>query len=94
MAGCAPLQTRTMEPAIENETQADHEALASRYEQEARRAQEKLDGYRKMLGDRTALTAKGFINQLNYLTRKYQKATEESLTLAARHRQQAAVAQQ
>lgn len=80
---------------------ADHEALASRYEGQARMAQRTADGLRKHLawyetpGNGNYATVKGgFINQLNYLIRKYQKATDEGFALARQHRQQAVMAQQ
>lgn len=78
---------------------ADHEALASRYEQEGNIAQRKADGYRQQLtryqrrGNGNYATVKGgFINHLRFLERKYQKAADEGVALATR--QQSAMAQQ
>jgi hypothetical protein len=97
IAGYAPMMAQGMtQPNASATTKAEHKTLALRDEQEARLAQGKADEYRKMLewyekpGNGNYATVKGgFIHQLNYLI---QKATEESLALVARHRQQAAVA--
>lgn len=86
--------THAIEPAgQEGRTRAHHEALASRYEQEASSAQAKADEYRKTLewyerpGNGTYATVKGgLINRLNYLVRKYQIVAEQNLALAKSHR--------
>jgi hypothetical protein len=88
------------QPNANGTTRADYKTLAARYEQEAQLSQGKTDEYRKMLelyekpGNGNYATEKGgLLQQLRYLVRKYQKDTEENLALAARYRQEAAVAQ-
>ena len=49
LPGAAPLVTHAIELAGQDATRADHEALASRYEQEASSAQAKADEYGKRL---------------------------------------------
>ena len=93
LTGGATLVTHAIELAGQDATRADHEALASRYEQEASSAQAKADEYRKTLewyerpGNGTYATVKGgLINRLNYLVRKYQAVAEQNLALAKSHR--------
>ncbi len=90
MAGCAPLQTCTMEPAIEHtRTGSDQEALVSRYEQEARMAQEKAEQYRKTVERYTRHRNKvnaTLASDADRLARECEKAAEENRALAKSHR--------
>ena len=84
-----------MDTMIQNaSTKADHEALATHYEQEAKALQAKAADHRRMA---EAYAKNGYIKtktnlvqHCNLLTSKYQEAASEYSELAKQHRQLAA----
>ena len=101
LGGCAaegPTKPAGLEQKIENaRSRADHEAIASQYEQQAgvdKTAAEKHQGYAKSY--RQAWANRGgqanMASHCENLAKTYQQAADENLALAKLHRQLAAEA--
>ena len=79
-------------------TRADHEQIASFYEQEAKAAQMKSDEHRQLAAQYKkpgyGNVAPTLIQHCNYIAAKYQEAAAESLKMARLHRDMAAKAKE
>lgn len=108
LSGCATGPAEGPEPiqrmAASARTRADHEALATWHEREARAAGEKADRHRRILDDtyRPAYGSPyvgiwrdpGFLRRSEELMRRHQQIAEENLPLAKLHRQRAVEAKE
>lgn len=79
-------------------TRADHEAIAAKYEEEAKALQAKADEHAAMAKSYKALETAGgkgpkLAEHCDSLTAKYKAAAEDNLTLAQMHRDMAAQAE-
>jgi hypothetical protein len=95
ISACAPLGTMThdMDTMIQSATtKADHEALATHYEQEAQALQAKAADHRRMAqayfkSGGYAVTKTNLTQHCDALVTTYQEAARENLELAKQHRQ-------
>jgi hypothetical protein len=94
-AACAPVgkMSHDMGPAIQNATtKADHEALATHFEEEAKAVRAKAAEHRAMAQSYAksggyAATKGNLVQHCESLAATYQKAADENLALAKQHRQ-------
>jgi len=95
ISACAPLgkMTHDMDAMIQKATtKADHEALATHYEQEAKALQAKAADHRTMAQTYAksggyAVTKGNLLQHCESLAATYEKAAGENLELAKQHRQ-------
>ncbi len=96
----APMAGENMEDMIKNaKTKAQHEALASHYEMEAKGLQQKAQKHKEMGKVYGAFPhhykgAVTFVEHCNAIASNYEKAAEETLELAKMHRQMASEAKE
>ena len=91
MSACTPIgkMTHDMDAMIRNaRTKADHEVLATHYEQEAKALQDKAAEHRKMAQAYASSgwpRTRGLTEHCDVLARGYQDAAKENLALAKEH---------
>lgn len=94
IGACAPAgkMTHDMDAMIQSATtKADHEALATHYEEEAKALQAKAAEHRAMAqayskGGGYLQTKSNLLQHCDVLASKYQEAADENLALAKQHR--------